>query len=64
MINTAAIDARTNHQAVHVVALGIDHQTPLPAPIQLQELQTAFSHTAANPDLQPHRRADTPLLPL
>lgn len=59
MTSAATIGALTDHQAIRVLALVIDQQAPLPDPTQLQELQAALTHTADNPDLQPHRRADT-----
>ena len=60
MTSAATINALNDHQAIRVLALVVNHQAPLPDLIQLRELEAALSHAADNPDLQPHRRPDTP----
>ena len=60
MTHAATIDALTDHEAIRVLAVVIDHQAPLPDPTRLRELQAALSHAADNPDLQPHRQGKIP----
>jgi hypothetical protein len=60
MTSSATIDALTDHQAIRVLALVVDHQAPLPDPTRLRELEAALSQAADNdPDLRSYRRPDT-----
>jgi hypothetical protein len=60
MTSAATIDALTDHQAIHVLALVVDHQAPLPDPTRLRELEAALSQAAGNdPDLRSYCRPDT-----
>lgn len=60
MTSTKGIDALTDHQAVRVLALVVDHHAPLPDPARLRELGTALSHAADDADLRPYHRPGTP----
>jgi hypothetical protein len=60
MNNATTIDALTDHQAIRVLALVVDHQAPLPDPTRLRELEMALYHAVDDPDLQLYRRTDTP----
>jgi hypothetical protein len=60
MTSAATIDALTDHQAIRVLALVVDHQAPLPDPTRLRELEAALSQAADNdPDLRSYRRPGT-----
>ena len=55
-MTSATIDALTDLQAIRVLALVVDHHTPLPDPTRLRELDTALAHAADDPDLRPYHR--------
>ena len=60
MTSAATIDALTDHQAIRVLALVVDHQAPLPDPTRLRELEAALTQAADNdPDPRSYRRLDT-----
>ncbi len=48
MTSAATIDALTDHQAIRVLALVVDHQAPLPDPTRLRELEAALTQAADN----------------
>ncbi|MGH3752316.1 MAG: hypothetical protein ACRDRP_06390 [Pseudonocardiaceae bacterium] len=59
MTSAATIDALTDHQAIRVLALVVDHQAPLPDPTRLRELEAALTQAADNdPDLRFYLRPD------
>jgi hypothetical protein len=54
------IAALTDDYAVQVLALVLDHAHQLPDPARLRQLDTAVSHAATDPDLQPYHQPATP----
>lgn len=60
MTSPASLDALTDPQVVRVLALVVDHHSPLPDPARLRELDATLADAAKDPDLQPYQRPGTP----
>ncbi|MDQ2882564.1 MAG: CHAT domain-containing protein [Actinomycetota bacterium] len=60
MTSAVTLDALTDDQAVHVLALVVDHHAPLPDPARLRELDAALAHATDDPNLQPYHRPGAP----